>query len=374
MRKILHIIRKEFLQVRRDRGMLAILFIAPMLQLLLLGYVVSADVRNIQTVICDQDNSPASRLLIDRIRNSGYFALRYFETSESRLQVHLDSGRASVALVIPSGFNEKLQTGDRSQIQVLVDGQDSNTSTIAMGYIAGIIESFVTERVEAQLQGSDAAAGVHLLSPSIRVWYNQDLKNSDYMVPGIMVFLLTMVTTLVSAMGLVREREIGTLDQLLVAPVKKHELLIGKLIPFAILGLMELTVALIFARLWYHIPIVGNLGLFFIFAVIYLFTTLGIGLLVSASSSTQQQSMFMTLFLLMFFMIMSGFLFPIENMPVALQRLSLLNPMSYFILVVREIFIKGASVRHLYKQGVVLLLFGATIFSIATWRFQSRMK
>jgi ABC-2 type transport system permease protein len=205
------------------------------------------------------------------------------------------------------------------------------------------------------------------------VWYNENLRYSDFMIPGIVVFLLTLVTSLISAMGLVREREIGTLEQLLVAPIKKHELLIGKIIPFAILGLVVLTLSTIFARLWYHIPMVGNLALFATFAVIYLFTTLGIGLLVSAASHTQQQAMFITWFITIFIFLMSGFIFPIENMPQAAQWLSYLNPMRYFILVTREIFIKGAGVKHLYNQGLALIVFGATIFSFAVLRFHKRM-
>ena len=374
MRKVWHIIRKELIQVRRDRGMVVILFVVPIVQLLLLGYVISAEVTNIRTVICDLDQSPASRLLVERIRTCGYFRITAREESQSRLQEHLDRGQAVIALVIPEDFSRHLNSGRHTQLQLLVDGQDSNSSTIAMGYIGGILESFITERLEHQLQSSPAAAEAHLLSANMRVWYNEELKNSDYMVPGIVVFLLTIVTTLVSAMGLVREREIGTMEQLLVAPIRKSQLLIGKVVPFALLGLIELTFALTVAKILYDIPIRGNLGLLFIGAGIYLFTTLGLGLFISASSGTQQQAMFMTLFFLMFFLLMSGFLFPIENMPKALQYLSRLNPMSYFVLVVRELLIKGASARHLYPQGLALLVFGALIFSFATLRFQSRMK
>ena len=374
MRKVWHIIRKELIQVRRDRGMVGILFVVPIVQLLLLGYVISAEVTNIRTVICDLDQSPASRLLIERIRISGYFRIIAREESQSRLQEHLDRGRAVIAMVIPEDFSRHLNSGRPTQLQLLVDGQDSNSSTIAMGYIGGILESFITERLEHQLQSSPAAAEAHLLSANMRLWYNEELKNSDYMVPGIVVFLLTIVTTLVSAMGLVREREIGTMEQLLVAPIRKSQLLVGKVVPFALLGLIELTFALTVAKILYDIPIRGNLGLLFIGAGIYLFTTLGLGLFISASSGTQQQAMFMTLFFLMFFLLMSGFLFPLENMPRALQYLSRLNPMSYFVLVVRELLIKGASARHLYPQGVALLVFGAVIFSFATLRFQSRMK
>jgi ABC-2 type transport system permease protein len=175
-------------------------------------------------------------------------------------------------------------------------------------------------------------------------------------------------------MGLVREREIGTLDQLLVAPVKRYQLLVGKIIPFAIVGLLELSFAIAFAKVWYHIPIVGNLLLFFIFAVVYLLTTLGIGLFVSASSHTQQQAMFMSWFFMIFIFLMSGFMFPVENMPRFAQYLTYLNPMRYFILVVREIFIKGATLRYLYQQGLALVVFGGVIFTIAVLRFQSRTR
>lgn len=374
MRKILHIIKKEFIQVRRDRGMLMILFVAPLLQLLILGFVISSEVRNIRTVICDLDDSSTSRLLVERIRNSGYFDLAWFDTRQNHLHDYLDDGRAVVAVVIPSDFSTRLQRGERTSLQVLMDGQDSNTSTIALGYINGILQSEMMDQIEGQLMGSEAAAEVHLISPNLRVWYNEELKNSDYMVPGIVVFLLTMVTTLVAAMGLVREREIGTLEQLLVAPIRKHELLIGKLVPFAVLGLIELAFAISVAKLIYDIPIAGNLGLLLIFTLVYLFTTLGLGLFISATSGTQQQAMFLTLFFLMFFMLMSGFLFPIENMPKTMQIISLLNPMRYFVLVIREIFIKGAVVRHLFHQGVALLIFGAVVFTFAVLRFQSRMK
>ena len=374
MKRIPYILKKEFLQLRRDRAMKVLLFIMPIFQLLILGYVVSSEVRNIYTVICDLDNSPASRQIVERIKNSGYFNLRYFEARENHLPYYLDSGKASVAVVIPQNMSRNLAKNQKTQIQIIVDGQDSNTSTIALGYISGILESFISDRVGQQLANTPEAMDVHLLSPNIRIWYNENLKYSDYMVPGIMVFLLTMVTALISAMGLVREREIGTLEQLLVAPIKKYELIIGKIIPFAIIGLFVLSVALVFAKLWYDIAIVGNLGLFFLFAIIFLFTTLGIGLFVSASTHTQQQAMFMSWFLMLFMLLLSGFMFPIENMPKSVRYLTYLNPLRYFVLVTREILIKGATVQHLYNQGIALAIFGGSIFSFAVIRFQNRMK
>jgi ABC-2 type transport system permease protein len=373
MRKIQYIIKKEFLQIRRDRPMMALLFIVPIVQLLILGYTVSTEVRNLNMVICDLDDSPVSRELIDRFKHSKYFRIRYLERQEGRISRYLDDGRASVAVVFPRDFSEKLVRFMQTHIQVLLDGQDSNTSNIALGYVRGILENYIQNALTSAA-GNLASSDLHLLTPEVRVWYNEDLKTSHYMVPGIAVFLLTLVTSLISAMGLVREKEIGTLEQLLVSPINKHELLIGKIIPFSIVGFIELALAIAFAKIWYGIPIVGNLGLFTLFALVFLFTTLGVGLLVSASAQTQQQAMFMTVFLMFFFIIMSGFLFPIENMPITLRVLSYLDPMRYMIVATREIFIKGATLHSLFREGIALVLFSCVIFSFAVWRFQKRMK
>ncbi len=370
MSKIKHIIKKEFIQIRRDPAMIRIIFLIPIVQLLILGYVVSSEVKNIQTVICDLDNSPLSRQIIERVRNSGYFKVKYFEQRENFLYDYLNRGKASVAIVIPANLSKNLVKNIPTQIQILVDGVDSNTSTIALGYIGGILESFLSDNLSQQIQ---SGLDIHLLTPNIRIWYNQDLKLKNFMIPGLIIFLLTMITALISAMGLVREREIGTLEQLMVTPIKKHELLIGKIIPFAVIGIIVVSLAIAFAKIWYHIPIAGNLALFALFIIIYLFTTLGIGLFVSASAHTQQQAMFMTFFFIIFFMFLSGFLFQIENMPKVAQYLSYLDPMRYLVIVVRELFIKGAGLKYLYWQGIALIIFGGTIFSFAVLRFQRRM-
>ncbi|OPZ72477.1 MAG: Inner membrane transport permease YbhR [bacterium ADurb.Bin478] len=373
MRRILHIIRKEFIQIRRDRAIRALILMVPIIQIWVLGYVISSEVKQVSTVICDLDRTSTSRALIERLSHTVYLNVRYHEESESLVGEYLDTGRAMIAVVLPSGLEKNLQTLQPSRIQLLVDGQDANTANVALGHIAGILESYLTDRVRSQSAAALLSEEIHLLTPVVQVWYNPNLKLSDFMIPGIVVFLLTMITTLVSAMGLVREREIGTLEQLLVAPIKKHELLIGKIIPFALLGLVEMGLAIGFARLWYQIPIVGNLGLYLLLSVIFLFTTLGLGLLVSAFSHTQQQAMFMSWFILIFILLMSGFLFPIENMPRSAQWLTYLNPMRYFILITRELFIKGAGLRHLYVQGLILCLFGALIFTFSVLRFQKRL-
>lgn len=374
MRKILFIIKKEFIQIRRDRPMMALLFLVPLVELIVLGYAVSTEVKHIRTVVCDLDNTPLTRALIDRLRHSGYIEIRYLEVRQNRIREYLDQGKASMALVIPQYFSQSLTTSRSTQLQILVDGQDSNTATIAFGYMQGLLQEFIQEQLTQFAMRSPDPPVLRWVVPQIRVWYNPQLKTSDYMVPCIVVFLLTIITSLVSAMGLVREKEIGTLEQLLVAPLKKHMILIGKIVPFAVVGLIELFLGIIFAKIWYDIPLVGNLGLFTLFILIYLFTSLGIGLFVSASVDTQQQAMFFSFFFVFFFMVMSGFIFPIANMPKSMQILTYLNPMRYMVTVTRELFIKGTGLRHLFPQGIALLVFSATIFSFAVWRFQRRMK
>jgi len=373
MARIQHIIRKEFIQIRRDRAMIGIIFVMPIIQLLVLGYVVSSEVQHIATVVCDLDHTPLTRQVIEQVRNSKYFDLNYYDQRQQNIQYYLDSGKASVALIFPKNFTRDFYRQLTPRIQVLVDGQDANTSTVAIGYLNGILQSFIQEQIASHLRGSATASLPHFVEPQFRVWYNPELEYKNYMVPGIAAFLLTMITSILSAMGLVREKEIGTLEQLNVTPIKKHELILGKLIPFAVLGLVVLSSAIGFAKLWYKIPIVGNLGLFAIFTIIYLFTTLGVGLFVSASSHTQQQAMFMTWFIMIFAFLMSGFIFPIENMPRIAQWLSYLNPLRYFMIVVRELFIKGAGLKELYWQGSALIVFGGLIFTFAALRFHKRI-
>lgn len=371
MRKILYIIKKEFLQIRRDRAMIGIIFVVPVIQLIILGYVISSEVKNLQTVICDLDKSPQSREFISKIENSGYFIIHKHDDRYQGADHYLDSGQAHVVVVIPNHFGRSVSSGRSSTLQVLLDGQNTNSATIALSYIRGILIDFAADKMDVfarRLQVQPVT-----IEAQTRFWYNPDLQYSDYMVPGIAAFLLTIITTLLSAMGLVREREIGTLEQLSVTPVKKHQLLIGKIIPFAILGFLELAIALIFAKIWYDIPLQGNLAVFALFTLIYLFTTLGLGLLISASAQTQQQALFMSWFFMVFALLMSGFIFPIENMPPIAQYISYLNPLRYFILVVREILIKGAGLAQLYEQGLVLVLFGATIFSFAVMRYKERL-
>ncbi|MBN1894798.1 ABC transporter permease [bacterium] len=373
MGRIGAIVKKETILLRRDRILMALMLIMPLVQLVILGYVLSSEIRGIPAVVCDLDRSRLSRSIPRRLSSSGYFKVIAVENEESSVAHYLDRGLASVAVVIPHGFSKDLISGVGTGIQLLLDGQDSNTATLAAGYLTGILESFIGEQISDPLKTLPEGAVPAFLSPDIRIRYNPDLRQKDFMVPGIVVMLLTMITTLISAMGLVREREIGTLEQLLVAPVKKQELLIGKIIPFAVVGFIELAISLLFAKLWYEIPIRGSIGLYMLMVTVYLFTTLGTGLLVSTVARTQQQAMFITIFLLIFMMIMSGFIFPLENMPKNMRWMASMNPMSFMVRVTRDLFIKGAGFNPLYKQGMMLAVFGLIVFSVAVIRFRKRM-
>ncbi|MBN2013024.1 ABC transporter permease [candidate division KSB1 bacterium] len=375
MQQIIYLIRKEFRQVLRDKAMLRIIFIAPLIQLVLLGYAITTDVKNIPLVICDMDQSYDSRELVRGFEHSGRFILNGIVAERTSIDEFLDSGDAAIVLVIPPYFARDLKNQQSPQVQVLVDGQDSNTSLISMGYANQIIRSFITGRMqEAMLSNPQLAQGIHLVEPEINVWYNPNLVAKNYMVPGIVVLLLTIITSVLTAMGIVREKEIGTLEQLMVTPIKPYQLMIGKTVPFAILGFFEVVFAITVAKLWYHIPIVGNLFELALFTMVFMFTTLGIGIFVSSSAKTQQQAMFMAWFFMVFAIIMSGFMFPIENMPRSLQILTYINPVRYFITIVRELFLKGSGFVHLWQQGVIMLVFSIVVLTLSAIRFEKRIK
>jgi len=374
MQQILFLIRKEFIQVFRDRAMIFIIFVMPLVQVLLLGSAVSTDIKHIKTIICDLDRTPSSRELVRRFQHTRYFDIQFIETNQKNITTYIDQGKATIAIVIPTRFEKDLTRNQSPTVQILVDGQDSNSSLIAMGYANRIVQAFSLEKLQHDLvRNPKTARQIHLVEPETRIWYNPNLEAKNYMIPGIVVILLTAVTTLLTALGLVREKEIGTLEQLMVTPIKSYQLMIGKTVPFAILGLIEITFAIAVAKLWYQIPIQGNLLLFFSFALIFMFTTLGVGMFVSTISKTQQQALFLAWFFMVFAVLMSGFMFPIENMPQVMQYLTYINPVRYFITIVRELFLKGSGLSYLWLQGLIMTIFSIMIITFSAIRFQKRV-
>lgn len=380
MRTILHICAKELRQVFRDRTMIGLIFFTPIVQMIFMGFAVSNDVRRLPLAIVDFDHSARSRAFVQRLGSTDYFTLRDRAVTLHEAERRLDRGDVAMAVVIPRGFDRDLARGTEAAVQMLVDGSNSATASLALGYAGRITGSYALEVMtdRAHLAASDSVASLtagraRSTRLDARVWYNPNLETRDFMVPGILVILLTMTTTLLTSMGIVRERELGTLEQLLVTPIRPHELLLGKLIPFGLLGMVEFTLAFLAARLVFHIPMAGSVPFLWGSTAVFLLVTLGMGLLISTFSSTQQQAMFVSWFCNIFFLMMCGFFTPIDNMPPLMQRVSLADPLRYYLTIVREVTIKGAGFTELRGQLGILAAYGAAILLTAALRFRRRL-
>jgi len=374
MNTIKSIVKKEFLQVFRDPMMLRIIFLMPMVQLFILGYVMTFDVKNVPLLIRDADRTDTSRMLVEKVIQSKRFRIVGYEQAQNRLKDYLESGKASLILAVPKGFEKDLATARQPELQILVDGVDSNTSVVAMGYIQRIIAGGM-DYLRAELRSARPALGRSSLkiNPRVRVWFNPNLESKFYMLPGIVAILVTMTTTLLTGLGIVREREIGTLEQLSVTPIRSWQLMLGKTIPFAVLGFILLSLALAVVALWYRIPMAGNPGLLLLFAVIFLLSTLGVGLFVSTIAYTQLQAVFIAFFFNIFAILTSGLFAPIHNMPPFVQKLTYLNPVRYFMHIVRGIYLKGSGIEYLWPDGVALLAWGIGAISLASLRFKKQI-
>jgi len=375
MQAILHIIRKEFLQLKRDPRLLPIIFIAPVFQLLLLGYAANLDVKNIRMVICDLDKSVMSRELVSEFKQSGYFVPVSTISDPRKIDHYLDYGRASMALVIPENFAERIQAGKSSQLQIIVDGAEAAFASSSLQY-ASIIISRYSQSIVLQILEKTRGAGFSIprVNPEIRLWYNPELKSRNFFIPGVLSLLLMVMTMLLTSLAIVKEKEMGTMEQLIVTPIKPYTLIIGKLAPFVIIAIIDTILVLVVAGFWFRVPIKGSILLLFGLTIIFLMTTLGLGLFISTVSKTQQQAMMTAMVFVMQPMIMlSGFVFPIENMPRAIQLLTYLLPLRYFIVIIRGIFLKGVGFYELWDQALVLLLFGISILSLSVFRFRKKV-
>lgn len=371
---IVEIVRKEFHQIRRDRRMLAVSIIAPILQVVLLGYAATTDITYTSLLVCDMDRTSESRDFVKRFTNTTYFNHRYSVDLVDEVDPYLDNAKASIALVVPRGFGRKLLARETAEVQVIVDGTDANTANILLGYGTQIIASY-SQSVLAQYSGIVRGMRVGLVVPEPRIWFNPDLLSSHFMVPGVVALVLMIITMTLTSLGIVKEKEIGTLEQLMVTPIKPFELILGKLIPFVIIGFVDVLIVLAIARYWFRVPLVGNLLLLFGLSGLFILTTLGLGLFISTISRTQQQAMLIAqFFFFMPFMFLSGFSFPIANMPEVIQYITYLIPLRYFLEIVRGIFLKGATLAELWPQAVALFLFGAAILSLSTLRFHKKLE
>lgn len=373
MIKIWHLIKKELWQVFRDPNMLRVIFAVPMIQLMVLGYAITTDIKNLDILICDFDGSAISRDLTERFSHTEYFTLVSAACKPGDIEGQLFAGKAVMALVIPKNFGQDLETRRQPEIQILLDGQNSNTAAVAQGYCNRILLQFMQDSVQSALSRQPAVTrSVHMITPVSRAWYNPELKSVYYMIPGIISILLTTITMLLTSMAIVKEKEIGTLEQLMVTPLTSVQIIAGKTIPFAFLGFIEMSVAMTFGVIWFKVPIVGSLPVLALLSAIFILTTLGLGIFISTIVNTQQQALFLSWFFLVSFILLSGFFYPIENMPSWVQVITYGNPLRYFIEILRELFLKGAGLTVLWPELCSLLGIGGTIFILATLQFHKR--
>jgi ABC-2 type transport system permease protein len=369
-RRILTLIRKEFIELRRSPQLLRLVLIAPLLQLTMLGYAATTDVRHVPVVVVDGDRSPRSRQLIERLSASPYFDIAHEEDHPSAVEAHLAAGRAWLAIVIPHGFGRAIERGVRggsagTTVQVIADGTDANSSGMALAYVQGLVGEFNA----ALADGRGGARPGPAVNGQIRVWFNPDLESRNFMVPGVLALLLLIITSNLTSMAIVRERELGTLDQLNVTPIGRWELILGKLLPYGLVGFVDVLLVVSVAVLWFEVPLRGSLTLLLAASLVYLVCTLGLGLFVSTVSTTQQQAMMTSTFFFLLPMIyLSGFIFPIENMPAVIQPITYLIPLRYFLVIVRGIFLKGIGFDVLWPQFAAMGAWGLAVLALAALR------
>ena len=370
MKVIGYIIRKEFKQIFRNKGMLPIIFIMPLLQLVILSNAATFEIKNIKFSYVDHDHSVYSRALIEKFEASNYFNVLTSFPSEANAISAMQNGDVDVILEIPQFFEKDLHTTKKAVLGVTINAIDGSAAGVENVYINQIIKNFNQNIKTELIQPTDLIEHpVNIYSIPL-FWYNKTLNYKTLMVPGILVLLVTMITLFLSGMNIVREKEIGTLEQINVTPIRKREFIIGKLFPFWILGLTILSIGLLIAKLIFNIPIVGNIFLLYAFASIYILVVLGIGLFISNFTETQQQAMFIAWFFMVIFILMSGLFTPIESMPVWAQNITEFNPIKYFVEVMRMVMLKGSTFIDVWPQFVKITLYALAINALAVWQYR----
>jgi len=372
--RIKHMLIKEFIQLFRDPRMKQVVFFVPAIQVIVFGYAATTDVRHIRTAVYDLDNTTRSRTLVARFAGSGYFDVLEHIDQEDRVRDLLDHGTVLVVLRMNAGFGADLDAGRTARLQILLDGTDSNTAAIALSYASRIAQRFsqgvLVERI-ARLRGAvPPQAEVSLDS---RAWFNENLESRNFYVPGVIANIILIITLLLTSMAVVREREIGTMEQVMVTPITPVEFILGKTLPFALVGFADVALVTTVGVLWFGVPIRGSLLLLFFATGLYLMSTLGVGLLISTISQTQQQAMMTTFFYIFPAILLSGFMFPIANMPQAIQWVTYLNPLRYFLVILRGIFLKGLGPGVLWPQMAALFGLGAATLWLASRRFHKTL-
>jgi len=373
IRRLRSVILKELRQMRRNPVLIRVLIVAPILQVMIFGYAATTDVKHVPVVVCDQSMSRESRAIVQSIRASFYLDLVGHVQDFRDLKTHLDAGHAQLALHIPMDFARDLRRGGSASVGLYLDGTDAVTANTAASYMTALLQSHARRITLARLSRAGLRGGLPSVEMVPRVWYNPDLRSANYMVPGVFGLIIMVVTTVWTSQSIVREREVGTLEQLLVTPVRPIELLVGKSLPYAALALIAAMEIVFLARYWFGIPIAGSVLLLFGCALVFILTSLGMGLLISTVSYTQQQALLAAFFLIIPGVLLSGFMFPIENMPWIIQQVSYLIPYRYFLEICRGVFLRGVGLRVLWPQAVALTVFGVVLFTAGAASFRKRL-
>lgn len=374
-RRLAAIIKKEFIQIKRDRPSLIIALLMPVLMLFLFGYAVTTDVNNMPMAVLNYDQSPASRLLVEDFIATGYFVITAYPDNYQAVGSLLNSGKVKAALVIPQGYETTLKRGEKATVSFLVDGSDPLFANPAY-QTAGMLG----EELSMSLLSQKAADSGRPLpqGPSVdiesRAWYNPGLSSLPFNIPGLIGLIMQNITVMLTAFALVRERERGTLEQLMVTPIRGFELMLGKMLPYMLISLIDTGVTLTLGTLWFHVPVTGNILLLLLLSLLFLFFALGIGMFFSAIAKTQLQSMQMSLLFLLPSMLLSGFVFPRISMPPFLQYLGDLIPLTYFLDIIRGIMLKGIGLTYLWPDVIPLALFGVGIMLLTSLKFRKRVE
>jgi ABC-2 type transport system permease protein len=367
------LIRKEFVQIARDRRTLILTVALPVMLLILLGYAATNDVRNIDLVVLDQDRSEASRALLDAYRAADYFRFSYSVGTEEEMRALIDANDARAGIIIPPDYGELISAGQTAQVAFLIDGSDPTVANTALAAAQLIGQSVSTQLMTERLGRSGISSFQAPVDVRIQVLYNPGLVSVYYMIPGLIGMILQFLTTFLTSTAIVRERERGTMEQLIVTPIRPFELVVGKLIPYILIAFVDTLEVLVLGVLLFDLPINGSLGLLLILACLFLVSSLGVGLLISSSANTQQEAMLTTYFTILPSIFLSGFFFPLAAMPPVLQFISLGIPLRYFLIIVRGIVLKGVGLAAVWPEVLALTIFGTLVMALAALRFRKNL-
>jgi ABC-2 type transport system permease protein len=371
--RLISLIRKEFIQIFRDKRTLALILVMPIIQLFLLGYAATNDVRNVPLVVLDQSHSPDARALLDAYQAADYYKLEYFVGSQSEMQALIENGSARAGLIIPPDYAEQLAHGS-AQVAFVIDGSDPTVASTALSAAQLIGQSFATN---IQIARIDRTGQNLQIQPAVDVrtvvWYNPDMISAYFMIPGLIGLILTAIIGIVTATAVVRERERGTIEQLIVTPIRSWELVVGKILPYTLLGLFDTVEIIAVGHWWFGVPVRGSLVLIFLLSALFLLSTLGVGLFVSTIADTQQEAMLTVFMTVLPSIFLSGFIYPIEAMPVVLQWISYAIPLRYFLIIIRTLMVKGVGIEAILPDVIALTIFGIVIMGAAALRFRKRL-